>query len=110
MSIEEGDIQIKCLFCGNTIIVPEELRIKSPTPRLHPIPETQNVTCPSCGASMSFGEHTVQFCRGCGTMVHRPKELPIKSPASSFPSPPPPPTNVSQSPISPKYPPISQPQ
>jgi sugar lactone lactonase YvrE len=29
MSIEEGDVQIKCMFCSNTVIVPEELRVKS---------------------------------------------------------------------------------
>lgn len=38
MSIEEGDVQIKCLFCGNTVIVPEELRIKRPTSSFAPPP------------------------------------------------------------------------
>src|ERR1051325_6985182 len=37
-SIEEGDVQIKCPFCGNTIIVPEELRIKKSTPPFPPPP------------------------------------------------------------------------
>jgi len=38
MSIEEGDVQIKCQFCGNTVIVPEELRIKSSRPTSSPLP------------------------------------------------------------------------
>lgn len=69
MSIEEGDVQIKCQFCGNTVIVPEELRVTS-IPHSHTLfPEDTDQSEPPIQPTYSPAYRPPTRSRGVVTLI-----------------------------------------